>query len=102
MTTTSSFKSWSVLEGVVLMLLSLRCRFRGEFLEDLSQDAVERRKRVDHVGQQFQGRRQLDGQDELAKNLARSRRDQGGANQHAALAIADQFDRASMEIVDVA
>src|SRR5262245_2478951 len=102
MTTTSSFKSCSVLDGVLLMAISLRCCLCGEFLEGLSKDAVERGKRVDHVGQHLQWSPELNRQHELAEDLACPRCDQRRADQHAALAVADQFERASMEVMNVA
>ena len=45
---------------------------------------------------------ELDRQHQLAEDLARSRRDERRADQHAALAIGDQLDRAPVKIVDVA
>ena len=38
---------------------------------------------------------------QLAEDLARPRRNQRGAHQHAALAVGDQLDRAAVEVVDV-
>src|SRR4029453_1071484 len=102
MTTPSSFKSWSVVDAVLLMMISLRCNFHCEVLENLSKDAVECRERVNHIGQHLQWSGQLDRQHELAEDLPRTRRDQGRADQDAALAIADQFDCASVEVMDVA
>ena len=50
----------------------------------------------------FSGVPQLDRQHELAHDLARARRDQGRAYQHAALAVGDQLERAPVKVMDVA
>ena len=57
---------------------------------------------MDDVGESLQRRPQLDREHELADDLPCTRCDQRRANQHAALAVRDQLERASMEIVDVA
>src|SRR5689334_2035781 len=102
MTTTSSFRSRSVLNGVLLMMISLLRNFHSEVLENLSKNAVECGERMNHIGERLQRSRQLDRQHELAEDFARTRRDQGRTDQGATLAIADQFDRALVEIMDVA
>ena len=56
---------------------------------------------MDDIGENLQRRSQLDCKHELADDLACARRDHGRADQHSTPAIADQFQRASMEVVDV-
>jgi hypothetical protein len=57
---------------------------------------------VDDIGELVQRSGQLDRQHELAHYFARTRSDQGRADQHPALAVADQLERAPVEVVDVA
>ena len=72
-------------------------RFRGELFQGLPKHPVERWEWVNDVGERFQRRAQLDRQHELADYLPRARRDQGRAYQHAARAIGDQFESASVK-----
>ena len=67
-----------------------------------AQYTVECRERVDDVGERRQWSAQLDRQYQLTQNFARTRGHQRRANQHTACAIADQFDRAAVKVVDVA
>src|SRR2546423_1405612 len=85
MTTTSSFRSCSLFECVLLMAISLSRNLRGESLEDLSKHAVERGKRVDDVGKRLERGPELDSQHELAKDLAGTGRNERRTDQHAAL-----------------
>src|SRR3954465_5206901 len=98
MTTTSSFRSCSAFDGVLLMAVSLLRNFRGECLEYLSKHAVECGKRVDDVGKRPERSRKLDSQDELADDLAGTGRDQGRTDQHSAFAIGDQLHRPAMKV----
>ena len=50
----------------------------------------------------FSGVPQFDREHQLAHDLARTRSDQRRADQHPALAVADQLERAPVEVVDVA
>src|SRR2546423_410753 len=102
MTTTSSLRSCSAFDCVLLMTNSLLRNLRGESLEDLSKHAVERGKRVDDVGKRLERSRELYSQHELAKDLAGTWRDERRTNQHAALAVGDQLHRAAVKVVGVA
>ena len=57
---------------------------------------------MNDVGERLQRDALLDREHELADDLARTRGDQGGADQHAAFAVGDQLERAAVEVVDVA
>src|SRR6476660_5316899 len=104
MATTSSFRSTvaavgtrvarccSVLTGVLLMVFSFARDFRGELVQGLSKHPVERRKGMDDIGERLQRRPQLDGEHELADNLACAWCDQRCADQHPALTVGDQLE----------
>src|SRR5918998_1429723 len=72
----------------------------GEFLQASSEYAVERWKWMDDVGEHPQRNAQLDREHELAHDLARTWSNQQRADQHPALAVADQFERAAVEVMD--
>ena len=57
---------------------------------------------MNDVGERLQRSAQLDRQHELADDLAGARRDQRRADQHPALAVGDQLERAAVKVVDVA
>src|SRR5262245_55355153 len=86
-------------------LSSLRCLRMSEAACELGQtlpeDAVKSWERVDHVGKDTQRRARPNCQYELANDLARTRSDERGADQHLALAIGDQFQRALVKVVDL-
>src|SRR6267378_4293330 len=75
--------------------------FRSELSKSGAQHAVEGRERVDHVGELAQWRTQLQGDHELAEDLARARGDQGRPDEHSTLLVGDQLQRAAVKIVDV-
>src|SRR4051794_39340157 len=125
MTTTSSFvsmltaaatsvpRSWlvSVLlivtSGVSVQTKSGSCRalqrrLLGELRQAFAEHPIEGGERVNDVGERLQRRGQLDRQHELAQNLAGARRHERCADQHAALAVANQFERAAVKVMDVA
>ena len=114
MTTTSSFRSTVAAVGIVVAcsLLDL-CAAHGDLricyaifaassLQAFAQHPVEGRERVDDVGERVQRRAQLDREHEFAQDLAGTRRDQRRADQHAALAVGDQLERAAVKVMDVA
>ena len=88
----------SCVTSVVLCVRDLR----GELVQAFPEHPVEGWERVDDVGERLQRSAQLDRQHELAHDLARTRSDQRRADQHPALAVADQLERAAVKVVDVA
>src|SRR5258708_17099066 len=66
-----------------------------------AEDAVERRERVDHVGQVAQRSPQLHRQNQLAQDLPRARRDKGRPHHHAPRPIGHQLQRPAVKVVDV-
>src|SRR5262245_17120638 len=107
--------AYAVLVFVVAMVTSVGFRLsgsesrhdwpldlRGELLQTLSKHAIEGWERVDDIGERFQRSTELDRQHELAQNLSRTGSHQRRADQHAALTVGDQLDRATMKIMDVA
>src|SRR5918993_5040796 len=118
MATTSSFRSTgagdvtrSLIDSVLLIAASVmrgtwirlaglvRRRFVCECLQTCAQHAVERGKRVEDVRKGLQRRPYLYGEHQLANDLACTRGDEGGADQHAAVAVADEFERATVKIM---
>src|SRR5215218_3980024 len=77
-------------------------RLRGEFVQAFSKYTVECWERVDHVREHLQRNALLDREYELTHDLARTGADERGADQHSALGIGDELERAGVEIVDVA
>src|SRR5262245_30589888 len=75
---------------------------RGELLQALSKHAIEGWERVDDIGERFQRSTELDRQHELAQDLTRTGSHQGRADQHTALAVGDQLQRATVKVMDVA
>src|SRR5690348_1109476 len=63
----------------------------GQCLQGFAEHPVEGRERMDDVDQRRQRNAQLDREHQLADDLAGTRGDEGRADQHAALAIADEF-----------
>src|SRR5215470_8681896 len=57
---------------------------------------------MDDVCEGLERNAKLDREHELAKNLARSRRDERGADEHTTGAVSDQLQRARVKVVDVA
>lgn len=49
---------------------------------------------MNHVGERPRGCAELHGEDELSHDFARTRSDQGRANQHSARAVAYELERA--------
>ena len=79
---------------------ALQRHLRCEFLQAFPKHPIKGWKRVDDVGERLQRRAQLDRQHELAQDLARTRSDQRRADQHPALAVADQLQRAAVKVVE--
>src|SRR5215211_1576289 len=79
---------------------ALQRRLRGEFAQASAEYAVEGWKWVDDVGERLQRNAQLDREHQLAHDLARTGSDQHRADQHPALAVADEFERAPVEVMD--
>jgi hypothetical protein len=77
--------------------LRLGTGLRSELGQAFPTHPVEGWERVDDVGERRKRRAPLDRQHELSRDLARTRSDQGCANQHPALAVADQLERAAVK-----
>src|SRR4051812_39758669 len=92
----------SELTCVLVMVFSFERGFRCELIQTLAEHSIERGKRMDDIGEGLQWCPQFDREYQLAHDLARARRDECRADQHAAFAIADEFERSPMEVVDVA
>src|SRR5438045_2347246 len=101
MTTTSSFRSTfagsassaarALGDSGALMQISLTgwdksSGLRGKVGEAFAKHAIERRERMDDVGERRERYARLDGQHELADDFAGARRHQRRADQHAAVA----------------
>src|SRR6266851_2338307 len=78
-----------------------RSRVTGVPLTEMT-IAVEGGVGVDHVGQRLDRRPHLQGQHQLAEDLARPRRHQRRADEHAPRAVGDQLQHSAVKVVDVA
>jgi hypothetical protein len=80
----------------------LHSRFRGELFDRCAKHPVEGWERMNDVRERLQRCLQLDREHELAHDLAGTRSDQGRADEHAALAVGDQLQRPSVEVMNMA
>src|SRR5690348_15914266 len=108
MMTTSSFRStFSSVPMITSVSKGLGLRhgwflhMRREHAQTLPKHAVERRERVNHVGQGLDRRAQLDRENELPQDLAGTRAHDRRADESSALAVRDQLERAPVKVVDV-
>jgi hypothetical protein len=84
------------------MVFSFARDVRRELVQAFPKHPVERRERMDDIGENLQRRPQLDGEHELADDLACAGCDHCRADQHPALTIGDELERATVKVMDVA